>query len=80
MTLRERLLLSAHLLVSIESERQRRNGPGLFRAVKQEIIWRELADLETECGRGSLKGLAVRGRGPVWPLDPPPTDQRTHHP
>ena len=45
MTTRERVVLSAHLLASIEGERQRRNAPGLFRAVEQEIIWRELADL-----------------------------------
>ena len=80
MTTRERVVLSAHLLASIEGERQRRKAPGLFRAVEQEIIWRELADLETECGRGSLKGLAESIRRPGWPLEPPPTDPRTHHP
>ena len=53
MTTRERVVLSAHLLASIEGERQRRSAPGLFRAVEQEIIWRELADLEAQCGRGS---------------------------
>ena len=80
MTTRERVVLSAHLLASIEGERQRRKAPGLFRAVEQEIIWRELADLEAECGRDSLNGLAGSIRRPGWPLEPPPTDPRTHHP
>lgn len=80
MTTRERVVLSAHLLCSIECERQRRNAPGLFRAVEQEIIWRELADLEAECGRGSLKVLARSSRRPARPLEPPPSDHRTHHP
>ena len=80
MTTRERVVLSTHLLASIEGERQRRNAPGLFRAVEHEIIWRELADLEAECVRGSLTVLARSSLRPARPLKPPPTDQRTHHP
>ena len=49
MTIRERLALGAHLLVSIEIERRRRKAPGLLSAVEREIIARELAELASEC-------------------------------
>jgi anti-sigma-K factor RskA len=48
MSVRERVVLSAHLLITIECERRRQNSAGLFRAVEREIISRELADLEAE--------------------------------
>lgn len=82
MTTRERIVLSAHLLVSIEGERQRRNVPGLFRAVEQEIIWRELADLEAECSRSSLAILVRGNRRPAagsashGPANSPPEEKR----
>lgn len=82
MTTRERVVLSAHLLVSIAGERQQRNTPGLFRAVEQEIIWRELADLEAACSQSSLPVLVRGTRHPVAgsashnPRNSPPEEER----
>jgi hypothetical protein len=48
MNTRQRVILSAHLLIAIECERKRRDSRGLFNSVEREIISRELKDLETE--------------------------------
>jgi hypothetical protein len=48
MNTRQRVIVSARLLIAIEWERKSRNAPGLFNSVEREIISRELKDLETE--------------------------------
>ena len=42
MTVRERLVIGARLLVSIDAARIKRKAPNLFSAVEHEIIGREL--------------------------------------
>ena len=56
MTVRERLVIGARLLVSIDAARIKRKAPGLFTAVEREIIARELDELESEW---------LANRGPV---------------
>jgi hypothetical protein len=48
MTVRERLVIGARLLVSIDAARIKRKAPNLFSAVEHEIIGRELDELESE--------------------------------
>jgi hypothetical protein len=48
MNTRQRVNVSARLLIAIERERKSRDAPGLFNSVEREIISRELKDLETE--------------------------------
>ena len=48
MTVRERLVIGARLLVSIDAARTKRKAPNLFTAVEHEIIGRELDELESE--------------------------------
>ena len=48
MNTRQRVIVSARLLIAIERERKSRDAPGLFNSVEREIISRELKDLETE--------------------------------
>ena len=48
MTVRERLVIGARLLVSIDATRINRKAPALFAAVEREIIARELDELESE--------------------------------
>jgi hypothetical protein len=48
MNTRQRVIVSARLLIAIERERNSRDAPGLFNSVEREIISRELEDLETE--------------------------------
>jgi hypothetical protein len=60
MSRRERVVLSAHLLIAIDGERKRQHAPGLFSAVEREIIFRELSDLETEWADNDPTGWLVR--------------------
>ena len=64
MTLRERLVIGARLLVSIDAARTKRKAPGLFTAVEHEIIARELDELESEwlANRVDANGSAVSVR------------------
>jgi len=48
MNTRQRVIVSARLLIAIEWQRKSRNAPGLFDSVEREIISRELKDLEAE--------------------------------
>ena len=48
MTVRERLVIGARLLASIDAARIKRKAPGLFTAVEREIIAGELDELESE--------------------------------
>ena len=48
MTITERLVIGARLLISIDAARIKRKAPNLFTAVEHEIIGRELNELESE--------------------------------
>ena len=48
MAVRERLVIGARLLISIDAARINRKASSLFSAVEHEIIGRELNELESE--------------------------------
>ena len=60
MTVRERLVIGARLLVSIDATRIKRKAPGLFTAVEREIIARELDELESEWIASRGPAVSVR--------------------
>jgi hypothetical protein len=60
MTVRERLVIGARLLVSIDAARTKREAPGLFTAVEREIIARELDELESEWLASRGPAVSVR--------------------
>ena len=60
MTVRERLVIGARLLASIDAARIKRKAPGLFTAVEREIIARELDELESEWLTSGDPAVSVR--------------------
>lgn len=60
MTVRERLVIGARLLVTIDAARITRKAPALFAAVEREIIARELDELESEWLASGGPAVSVR--------------------
>ena len=60
MTVRERLVIGARLLVGIDAARINRKAPGLFTAVEREIVARELDELESEWLASGGPAVSVR--------------------
>jgi hypothetical protein len=74
MNTRERVILSAHLLIAIERERKSRDAPGVFNSVEREIISRELNDLETEWSTNDPDRCFVRVASAVRRWSAPKND------
>ena len=67
MTVRERLVIGARLLVSVDAARIKRRAPNLFKAVEHEIIGRELDELESEwrANPGRVCAPSVNAGSPI---------------
>jgi hypothetical protein len=76
MNTRQRLIVSAHLLIAIERKRKSCDAPGLFNSVEREIISRELEDLETEWSTNDPDRCFARAASAAHCLNAPNNDER----